>query len=301
MIVAARALERLGEEGFADTVGDIVEEALARDLGDFHAGEFPRAHAEKTGGNDRLGIFRLEFITGDLLAHKVVVRFVVIKRADDVVAVTPRVAALKVVGETAAVGVAHDVEPVLRHALAVVRAGEESGEEVADGRLRIGDYRALESGNFLGRRGETEEVEGRAANEGACVGGGRGGEAGGEFCGEEGVDWVCGRGREGGAGRGGGGETGRGGGGGGFFLPVSLSRLLSFLRQRRARHRRLRHRLIGPHAFGFVAAVRPVGREAPARRHDHAVFGGPFFGVSGGDLFLFRSVGPRGAGGDPLF
>ena len=79
MIVAAGALERLGEESFADAVGDVVEKALARDLGDFHAGEFPRAHAEKTGGNDRLGVFRLELITGDLLADKVIVRFVVIK------------------------------------------------------------------------------------------------------------------------------------------------------------------------------------------------------------------------------
>ena len=293
MIVAACALERLGEEGFADTVGDVVEKALARDLGDFHAREFPRAHAEETGGNDRLGIFRIEFIAGDLLADEMVVGFVCVERAHDVVAVTPGVAALEVVGETAAVGVAHDVEPVLRHALAVVRAGEEAGEEIGDGQLGIGDCRALESGNFLGRRGETEEVEGRAANEGARVGGGSGGEADGEARGEESVDRICGRGRDG--------ERGRGGDGGGFFLPVSLSLLLSFLRRRRTRHRRFRHRLIRPHALGLVAAVGPVGGEAAAGFHNDAVFGGPLLVVGRGDQFLFRGVGPRCAGGDPLF
>ena len=139
VIVATRALQRLGEEGLADAVGDIVEEALARDLGDFHAREFPRTHAEKTGGNDRLGIFRIEFVAGDLFAGKTVVGQIGVEGAHDVVAVTPGVAALEVVGEPAAVGVAHDVEPVLRHALAVVWAGEEAVDEMGDRRWRIGD------------------------------------------------------------------------------------------------------------------------------------------------------------------
>ena len=56
VIVAAGALQRMCEEGFADAVGDVIEEALAGDFGDLHAGEFPGSHAEEAGGDEAFGI-----------------------------------------------------------------------------------------------------------------------------------------------------------------------------------------------------------------------------------------------------
>ena len=125
VVVATGAFEGLAEEGDADGVGDVVQEALAGDFGDFHAGEFPGAHAEETGGDDEFGVVRVEFVTGDLFANELVVGFVVVEGANDVVAVAPGVAAFEVVGETGGVGVANDVEPVAGHAFAVVGGGEE--------------------------------------------------------------------------------------------------------------------------------------------------------------------------------
>ena len=45
VIMAAGALQRVREEGFADTVRHIIEKALSRDLRHFHAREFPWSHA----------------------------------------------------------------------------------------------------------------------------------------------------------------------------------------------------------------------------------------------------------------
>jgi hypothetical protein len=67
-----------------------------------------------------------------------------------------------------------------------------------------------------------------------------------------------------------------------------------------AEGRRLPERLVGPEVLRFVAALRPVVGEAAAGRDDDAILGGPFLGVGGSDLLLFRGLGPRGAGGDPL-
>ena len=126
MVVATGALQGLGEEGFADAVGDIIEEALPCDLGHLHGGEFPRTHTEESGGDDELGIVRVDLIAGDLLADEFVVRFVVVEGAYHVIAIAPGITAFVVVGEATAVGVAGDIEPVLGHAFAVVGTGEEA-------------------------------------------------------------------------------------------------------------------------------------------------------------------------------
>jgi hypothetical protein len=138
-----------------------------------------------------------EFVAGDLLADEPVVGEIGVEGAHDVIAVAPGVAALVVVGETAAVGVAHDVEPVLRHAFAVVRTGEEAVDEIADGRGGTGAMGGGERGDFVGRRRQTGEIKGGAADEGAGVGRRSRGEAGGAARGEEGVDRIGGGGGRG--------------------------------------------------------------------------------------------------------
>ncbi len=136
VIVAAGALEGVGEEGFADAVGDVIEEALTCDFGDFHARQLPGAHAEEAGGDEEFGvrgsagrsahITFLHLVACDLLFDELIVGFVGVEAANDVVAVAPGVAAFVVVGEAAAVGVARNVQPVAGHAFAVVRGGEEA-------------------------------------------------------------------------------------------------------------------------------------------------------------------------------
>jgi hypothetical protein len=120
----------------------------------------------------------------------------------------------------------------------------------------------LECRDLLRRRRQAEQIEGRTPDERARVGGGREGQAGGTLLVEERVDGVAGK----------------------------LS----------AEGRRLPERLVGPEVLRFVAALRPVVGEAAAGRDDDAILGGPFLGVGGSDLLLFRGLGPRGAGGDPL-
>ena len=124
MIVAAGALQRVSEEGFADAVGHIIQEALTCDFGDFHARQLPGAHAEKAGGDECFGIVGMHFISRDLFLDELIIGLVGVETAHDVVAVAPGVAALVVVGKAAAVGVARDIQPVAGHALSVVRGGE---------------------------------------------------------------------------------------------------------------------------------------------------------------------------------
>ena len=62
-----------------------------------------------------------QFIAGQLLDDEFVVRFVFIKRPNDIVAVPPVVRAFVIVGVSACVGIADDVQPMLSPTLTVLR------------------------------------------------------------------------------------------------------------------------------------------------------------------------------------
>lgn len=87
------------EEGFADAVDHIIKESLASDFGDFHAGQFPRAHSQKTHSDPLFRVARMQFISGNLFSDKLVVRLVVVKRSNNVVAISPCITSLVVIGK----------------------------------------------------------------------------------------------------------------------------------------------------------------------------------------------------------
>ena len=150
VVVAARALQRLSEEGLAHAVGHVVEEPLPRDLCNLHAGELPRPHPQETGRNHGLGVVRRELVPGDLLPDEAVEGAVGIEGPHHVIPVAPSVAAVVIVGEARGVRVAHDVEPVLRHPLPVVRAGEQPVNGRRDGRAGVGSVRLHEGRDRFG-------------------------------------------------------------------------------------------------------------------------------------------------------
>ena len=125
MIVTAGALQGMGEEGLAYAIAHVVKEALSGDLRHLHPRQFPWAHAQETRRDDHLRVVRLDFVARDLLADELIVALIRIEGTHHVVAITPGVAALVVIGEPGGIGVAGDVQPVLGHALSVVRGRQQ--------------------------------------------------------------------------------------------------------------------------------------------------------------------------------
>ena len=168
VVVAPRAAERMGQESLADAVSDVVEKALPGDLRDFHPGQLPRAHPQKTSRDDALWIIGIEFIPGDLLPHESVKGFVFVKSPDDIVTISPGIATLVVVGETSRVGIANHIEPVLGHPLTIVRAREEPlDNRCASGLIAPGVvHKCL---NFGGSRWQPGQVEAQSPQEGSAV------------------------------------------------------------------------------------------------------------------------------------
>ena len=89
----------MSEEGFTHAVTHVVEEALAGNLRHLHAGEFPWAHAQESRGDDHLGVAWVNLIAGDLFADELIVAFVRIERAHDVITIAPGIATLVIVRE----------------------------------------------------------------------------------------------------------------------------------------------------------------------------------------------------------
>ena len=130
-----------------------------------------RPMPQVSGGDDRVGIVRRDLVAGELFRHEAVVRLVVNETADDVVAIAPGVRPVGVLLEAIGLGVADEVEPLPRHALAVTRAGEQAVDQlfVCVGRL-IGDERI----DFGRRRRKAVKVERGAANQRDSIGFARG-------------------------------------------------------------------------------------------------------------------------------
>ena len=87
------------EESFAHAVTHVIEEALAGDFRHLHTGQFPWTHAQEPGGDDHLGVAWVDFVARNLLAHELIVAFVRIERAHDVITIAPGIATLVIVRE----------------------------------------------------------------------------------------------------------------------------------------------------------------------------------------------------------
>ena len=123
VIVAARALQREAQERGACGSDHVVEfiGALLRGEHGIRALHFIpwSAHDEA-----HCSVFT-RLIAGDLIAHKGIERFVLVQRANDVVAVAPRVGSLDILFKPIRLREAHYIQPMPRPALAVAGGVEE--------------------------------------------------------------------------------------------------------------------------------------------------------------------------------
>src|SRR5205823_9613585 len=80
----------------------------------------PQAEAIVAGRDDAVARHRLNLVPGELFANELIVRFVGIERANDVVAVFPRVRLRTVALETVGLGEANEIKPMPAPVLAVM-------------------------------------------------------------------------------------------------------------------------------------------------------------------------------------
>ena len=100
VVMTAGTLQRMAEKCFTDAVGHVVQKPLPSHLCDLHASQFPRPHPQKADRHQAFWIVQHDLITSDLLLHKLVVWLVVIERPNDIVAISPGVAAFIVIGKS---------------------------------------------------------------------------------------------------------------------------------------------------------------------------------------------------------
>ena len=121
VIVAARTAERHAEEGGAHFAHLLVHE-IDLHLQLVHRHDLDIAQHEKAGRRDRCrALFRRaerQEVAGNLFADETVERLVRIERADDVVAIAPRMFREDVVRRADLIRIASQIEPVPRPALA---------------------------------------------------------------------------------------------------------------------------------------------------------------------------------------
>ena len=124
----------------------------------------------KRGGHDLLLRGLRQQITGDLLDGELIKGHVVIDRADDPVAVAPRIRPSAILFITIAVRVARHVQPVAAPAFAVAFGGQQAVDEIGECGLRIADGVFDESIHFLRSRRQAVQVVGGAFDQGDRIG-----------------------------------------------------------------------------------------------------------------------------------
>ena len=185
MVVAARTLEAKAKKHLAGVGRNVVgdQRGLAAHVALII---FVDRVAQVGRADEHLGVVGRDFVPCELLAHEAVVGFVGIQAADDPVAVAPRGGAEKIGAVAVAVGVAHEVEPVLRPALAVARAREQFVHEALG---CIGARISNEGVQLSSARRQAVQIEVEAAREFLTARLGRGGELQlGVFRGDKAVD-----------------------------------------------------------------------------------------------------------------
>ena len=101
-------------------------------------------------------VLRGELVPGNLFDQEAVERLIAIERFDDIIAKAPGFGKMTIVFESLGFGKSRQVKPVLRPAFAVMRAVEQPIDHALEG---IGRRFVLKCRNFIGRGGQTEEVE----------------------------------------------------------------------------------------------------------------------------------------------
>ena len=142
MVVAASAADRQPEDGRAHVLHHFVEAVEPRLPNRRRLLAHLRRRGQRRGDEKSRGRINAHGVAGELLKEKPIVGEIAVEGVDHPVAIRPGMVAERVVFIAPRVGVADDVEPVLRPAFAVSRRREQPVDEGLDGlRARVGDER----------------------------------------------------------------------------------------------------------------------------------------------------------------
>ena len=166
VVVAAGAADGQAHECFRRRLEHVVESVEFREP---FVVRFIVPHAEsiKPGGDQAFVVHVRQLVPGNLLKHESVIRLVIIKGADDIVAVFPDewlfVVALVAVGLCKT----HDIEPMATPAFAVLRQAKQVLDQPRPGVGRVVVHERLHL--VVGRR-QADQVKVRAANQRGPIG-----------------------------------------------------------------------------------------------------------------------------------
>ena len=197
VVVAARAGDGHSLEGFADDVNLVVDDfGLVR--ADVHRGVAVLAEPPPRGSEAAfvpaavLGKPRFDLVAGNVLFHKAVVRHVVIKRANHIIAIAPHFLILEIKFVAKRFRVAHEIQPMPPPAFSEMRRSKQAVDEIFDCQLPIADCGLLEGRDGLRARRQSGEVKIRASDERAIGGGASGFDAFGlQLRENKMVNWRC--------------------------------------------------------------------------------------------------------------
>ena len=136
VIVASRAAETQPQKHLARGVSDIRQNDLPLAA---HIALVPLVNRvpQIRRGYENIRVPRIDFVPGDLLRQKLVVRFVAVKTLDHPVPIPPRSGTIRVLVVAIALCVPDQIQPMLRPALAVTRTCEERVHEPFVGVRRL--------------------------------------------------------------------------------------------------------------------------------------------------------------------
>ena len=155
MVVAARTVDRQAQESLADGGQQIVELVVPRQQ-PVRRFVVPDAQPVKAGRNDRIGTRRRQFVARQLLADELIIRLVVVQRADDVIAISPGMRLDAVALEAVRLRETDQVEPVSRPTLAVVRRVQQVVDDLSESLRRIVRQKLRDR---FGRRRQSSQIE----------------------------------------------------------------------------------------------------------------------------------------------
>ena len=161
VIMTTGALQCVAKKHLPDRVGHIIKEKLPRHRRHRHARLLPGPHAQEAHRDEVLHIFCIQFIARNLLAHKLVVRLIRIKGANDIVAIAPGIRPLEVIGKTTTIRIAHHIQPMPPPLLTVMRGCQQPLNETL---ISIRFDIVHERFNLFRCRWQTSEIKSRSPN-----------------------------------------------------------------------------------------------------------------------------------------
>ncbi len=163
---AAKRVEGRGDHVVAvEVAGD-----PAVDLGLRHfrmADEVPRPGRDETGRLDAVARVGLEHVAGQLFLDELPIRPVLVERADQIIAIGPGIGPRLVLVVAVRLAVVHDVHPVPRPPLAVMRRGQQPIDQLFVGQRILVAHEHVDLVRF---RRKSQQIIGEPPNERAPIG-----------------------------------------------------------------------------------------------------------------------------------